>query len=233
MLASKFGRSALKHSPSSSCAFTHRVDPIAFSCARASTSNDNSKPALLPFKLPSETPSHSILRRFYTTRAAASRPKAHTGRATTSRPRKTTTGTSKKAAPAKKKAAPKGKSKAKPRSKAKAKAKKPARRTRAKRDLTPKQKADALLKKRRDLIRELRATALKPPKRLPETVYTLIASEKSKEAKGIAPKEASAKYKQLVPEEREVRLHPLIPLPPLPLPIPILNTTSPQSPPLY
>ena len=203
MLASQARRGAFRHLTSASCAVTARVEPIAFSCALASISHQSSGSFTLPLRLSTQSALQLINQRCYATRAA-SRPKAHTGRTTSTRPRKTS-GQGAKAKPAKK-AASKPRKRAKTKAKAKAKAKPRAKpRRRVRKELTPEQKEAAAAKAKNATIRELKNTALKAPKKLPDTVYTVISAEKSKEAKGLAAKEASVKYRQLLPEEREVR----------------------------
>jgi hypothetical protein len=142
-----------------------------------------------------------------------SRPKAHTGRTTSTRkPRAAakptgSTSTSSEAGPsttkprtrekakAKPKSKPKAKSKAKPKtkqvkSKAKSKAKrgtkakpKPKRKTR--KPLTDHQKTLAAAKKTRDEIKALNEKALTLPKGLPSTAYQVLLVEKSKGTKGL------------------------------------------------
>ena len=113
----------------------------------------------------------------------ASRPKAHTGRST----RKT---------PAKAAAAKKTKKAAKP--KAKAKPKKRA----TKKSLTPEEKQKAR-------VRELKVLALKTPKQLPQTAYTMLSASIAGDlvrSEGIsaASKKVAERYKNLSPSEREV-----------------------------
>ena len=197
MLAPIAGRSAFRQLKTSSCMFTHRVDHIALTCARVYTSNNTSNSFAIPLRPRQPTLFESIGRRFYAPKPA-SKPKASTG-STATRSRKTT-GKGGRAKPAKRATKPKAKSRAKP--KAKPKGKKSQRR--AKKEKTEEQLIAEKVKKGRATIRALRVTALKFPKKLPDTVYTILTTEKGKEAKGLAPREASSKYKQLLPEEREV-----------------------------
>jgi outer membrane biosynthesis protein TonB len=152
-----------------------------------------------------------IVRHYATT--PVSRPKAHTGRTTSTRkPRAAakptgSTSTSSEAGPsktkprtrekakAKPKSKPKAKSKAKPKtkqvkSKAKSKAKrgtkakpKPKRKTR--KPLTDHQKTLAAAKKTRDENKALNEKALTLPKGLPSTAYQVLLVEKSKGTKGL------------------------------------------------
>lgn len=167
----------------------------------------------------------SILRKSVILRAyaqkAVSRPKAHTGRTTTTARKAPTTSktkAAKKPAPKKTtpKAVPKAKSKAKPRIKAKPK---PAKKKRAKAKPKPKPKP----KKPRKVLTEaqksalthkqLKATALKPPHKVISSTWGVFLAEKMK-ANGSAAnhnlgglsREASADYKKLTPEELEVCL---------------------------
>ena len=168
-----------------------------------------------------------------------SRPKAHTGRTTSTRkPRaaakptgptstsseaglSTTKPRTREKATAKPKSKPKAKSKAKPKSKPKAKPKakskvkrvtkaKPKPKTQTRKPLTEHQKTLAAARKTRDEKKALSAKALTLPKGLPSTAYQALMVEKSKGTKGLvggAPamaKEASAQYKALSVEQREV-----------------------------
>ncbi|MCJ1364063.1 hypothetical protein MMC16_003172 [Acarospora aff. strigata] len=151
----------------------------------------------------------SKARRFLATKPA-SRPKGHTGR-TTSKPRKkaptTTTSAASKKSPAAKgkattKAKPRATTKAKPRAKPKAKPRATPK-VRAKKALTPEQKTKAAAQKDRARIRELRKTALEPPKLLPASAYKVVLTELSKPGQGIKGKEAAEKYKALTPTELE------------------------------
>lgn len=162
-----------------------------------------------------------ILRRAYAQRAV-SRPKAHTGRTTTTARKAPTTSKTKAAKkPAVKKTAPKAipraKSKAKPRikpkpkpakkkkAKAKAKAKPKPKAKKPKKVLTEAQKS-ALIQK------QLKATALRPPHEIPSNRWTVFLTEKLKAAdkainsNGLVGlvKEISVEYKQMAPEQLEV-----------------------------
>ena len=155
----------------------------------------------------------SIAHRSYatTTEKPVSRPKAHTGR-TTSKPRKTTSkGTQTKITGEVKKATkPKTtEPKAKPKARKATKAAKPKRKaTRTPRTRTPEQVEDAkngkAVERYKNQIKKLKEKALKPPHGLPSTAFIVISSELSKNVKGIAGKDASARYKTLSAEELEV-----------------------------
>ncbi|KAL8715247.1 MAG: hypothetical protein Q9220_001205 [cf. Caloplaca sp. 1 TL-2023] len=192
----------------SQCLSKRTVTCLAFNVTRVAAlrlpylyDRDNNTPT-------SSTFSASLPYRPYATKAV-SRPKAHTGR-TTSAPRKkapTAKATAPKPAAAVKKAAPKTakpKSKSKPRTKAKAtKARKKPAKPKAK-----KKKTVSSEEKIRLLIKELKITALTPPKRLVSSAFSVILAEKAKEERsrpglGNSAKEASAFYKSLTPEQRE------------------------------
>ncbi|MCJ1336039.1 hypothetical protein MMC09_001314 [Bachmanniomyces sp. S44760] len=158
----------------------------------------------------------SIAHRSYatTTEKPVSRPKAHTGR-TTSKPRKTTSkGTQTKITGEVKKATkPKTtEPKAKPKARKATKAAKPKRKaTRTPRTRTPEQVEDAkngkAVERYKNQIKKLKEKALKPPHGLPSTAFIVISSELSKNVKGIAGKDASARYKTLSAEELESYNH--------------------------
>lgn len=155
-----------------------------------------------------------------TVQRPVSRPKAHTGRTTATRkprsaPRATEAGPNAGLASSsqtrnanRSKAKPKAKSKAKPKAKKKAQPKKKTRKP-----LTDEQKAAAADKKKRDDLKTLKAKALKPPAKLPATVFQVLVSESSQSLKGrgVAGRlrigditgSASAKYKALSTERRE------------------------------
>lgn len=154
-----------------------------------------------------------ILRRTYAQRAV-SRPKAHTGRTTTAARKAPTTSktkAAKKPAPTKTtpKAVPKAKLKPKPRIKPKpkpAKKKKAKAKPKPKKVLTEAQKS-ALTKK------QLKETALKPPRRGNSSTWNVFSAEKIRADKPATRdsftevvKEASAEYRQLTPELLEVCL---------------------------
>lgn len=132
-----------------------------------------------------------------TTVKTPGKPKAHTGR-TTSTKRKTASTTKK---PAAKKAGSGTKPKAKiPKAKPKPK---PRRRI-----LTEKQKEARAKTAASQKIKTLRATALlKAPKGLPSTAWQVLHTEQSRGKTNVSivasAKEASSKYKSLTPEERE------------------------------
>lgn len=116
----------------------------------------------------------------------ASKPKAHTGRAPAKR-----TSTTTKAKPAKK-------TTKKPKKKAVKKAKPKGRKPLSTRALLQKQRQN-----QRQNQAELRATALlEEPKQLPQTAFTLVFVEDVKN--GGDARSASARYRSLSPEEREV-----------------------------
>jgi len=157
-----------------------------------------------------------------------SRPKAHTGRTTSTRkPRATakpagSTSVSSEAGPSTTKPRTRGKAIAKPKSTTKAKSKakskakpkatkakpKPKRKTR--KPLTDRQKTAAAARKAREETKALKEKALTAPKGLPSTAYQVLLVEKSRGTRGLvggAPamaKEASAQYKSLSVEQREV-----------------------------
>ena len=160
-----------------------------------------------------------ILRRSYAQRAV-SRPKAHTGRTTTAARKAPTTSkttAAKKPAPKKTtpKAVPKAKSKAKPRIKPKPK---PAKKKKAKAKPKPKPKKPKKVlteaQKSASTKKQLKATALKPPHRVASTTWSVYLAEKVRGADSAGArrdvtalsKAASAEYKQLTPEQLEVRL---------------------------
>ena len=160
--------------------------------------------------------------RCYATSAPVSRPKAHTGRTTSTRkPRaaaapkpagktkapskktKTTTTTKK---PRRKKAAAKSKTKA--RTKAKPKPKKKVRKP-----LTEKQLSLAAAKKKRSDLKALKEIALAIPHGKPSTAWSVFFAEQVK-GKSVAvqnlAKDASAGYRNLSTERREVSIYGLI-----------------------
>ncbi|KAI4164054.1 MAG: hypothetical protein LQ342_002289 [Letrouitia transgressa] len=143
-----------------------------------------------------------------------SRPKAHTGRTASASRKKTATGS--KAKPAKratrKATSKKGKSKAKPRTRARStnartKAKTKAKPKPKRKVLTDEQKAALKKRKEATQLKLLKTTALKPPKALPGTAWSVYLAESVKSNKGpigTRAKEASSKYKGLAPGQREV-----------------------------
>ena len=159
-----------------------------------------------------------VLRRTYAQRAV-SRPKAHTGRTTTAARKAPTTSktkAAKKPAPKKKtpKAVPKAKSKAKPRIKPKPK---PAKKKKAKPKPKPRVKKPKVLTEAQKTAltkKKLKATALKPPRQLASTTWTVFFKEKMAAANARSgparvaqvSKEASVEFKQLTPERLEVCL---------------------------
>ncbi|KAI9769456.1 MAG: hypothetical protein M1835_006708 [Candelina submexicana] len=158
----------------------------------------------------------SSARRSYADGATPAKPKAHTGRAkarTTKPTEKSSTTVAKKAAgtakkPAAKKKASPAKKKATTKSATSAKAKpkkKAARKPRAKKSKSDRQKNLIAKGKERDAIAALKETALvgEFPKTLPQTPYNVLNQELAKETHALAGKAASAKYKNLTPEELE------------------------------
>ena len=146
-----------------------------------------------------------------TVKRPVSRPKAHTGRTTTTKksraaPKATEAGPSAGVASSSKTRNAK-RSKAKPKAKSKAKTKaRPKKRTR--RPLTEKQKTAAADKKKRDELKTLKEKALKPPTNLPSTAFQVLLVELAGRSKGTAiaaiSKNAGAEYKALSTERREV-----------------------------
>ncbi|KAL8967748.1 MAG: hypothetical protein Q9183_002775 [Haloplaca sp. 2 TL-2023] len=212
---------------SSQC-LNKRITPsLAFNVARVTPALQHhfaAQQATAPFNL---TQISVVGCRSYATNAV-SRPKAHTGR-TTSAPRKKKTAskavasasdsTSDAAAKVPKKAAAKkstsskttkSKSKSKPRTKAKStKARKKTTKAKAK----PKKKAQTPEEKSRLAIKQLKITALTPPKGLPATALQVILIEVTQKGKNEATGQgqkvpalmasAATKYRSLTPEERE------------------------------
>ena len=153
-----------------------------------------------------------------------SRPKAHTGRTTTTRRKKATTvATGAKAAAksssdaSKKVAVKKAKTKAKPKPKSKSKAStgkrikaksKPKSKPKVKKVLTEKQKDLLTLKKKREEIKELKTAALTPPKKKLLSLWVTLLSEKSKGLKDPVHagnmQNLSQEYRALSPERVEV-----------------------------
>lgn len=179
-----------------------RVNPIYSSDDKSATSHRHS------------ANSRSVLSqcRSYATKTVTAtvktpgKPKAHTGRTTTTK--RKTTSTTKKPAAKKAKSTTKPKSKPKIRAKAKPKPKAKPR----KRELTEKQKAAKAKTLASQKHKTLCATALlTAPKSLPNTAWQVLITGSTRgnaNAKlGSAAKEASAQYKNLTPEEREQLNH--------------------------
>ncbi|EXJ85975.1 hypothetical protein A1O1_06344 [Capronia coronata CBS 617.96] len=125
------------------------------------------------------------------TEKPASRPKSHTGR---DPPKRRATTLTKEAKPAKKTTK---KPKKKAVKKAKPKGRKPLSKT-------------AILQKQRQDAADLRAAALlQEPKQLPQTAFTLVFVEEAKKGGDVKSNagEASARYRNLSPEEREQYNH--------------------------
>ncbi|MCJ1403286.1 hypothetical protein MMC11_006509 [Xylographa trunciseda] len=147
----------------------------------------------------------------------ASRPKAHTGRTTTSprvrKPKPTTTaavGTiedstaqSTKTKSSRSTGKAKVQATSKTKSRAKAKKAKPKPIVKTKKPLTEKDIAAQAAQEKRKHVKELKILALNPPRGLPTTPFRIINDEMCKEKHSIASKEASEKYKNLIPEELE------------------------------
>ncbi|KAL6717837.1 hypothetical protein ACLMJK_003922 [Lecanora helva] len=173
----------------------------------ASLPKSSQSPGLFDFLLRNSS-AKPIACRTYATKPV-SRPKAHTGR-TTAKPRKAPTTSKTKAAkkPAAKKtspkAKPKAKSTAKPRSKPKRKA---AKKTKAK--PKPKRKVLTEAEKNARTIRDLKATALKPPTGVPGSAWQVLLTEKQRDKQSPERgfnervKSASAEFKGLSPERLE------------------------------
>ena len=197
---------------------TIRVSRILSNLQRVSIAHNTSRSSLSP---PSQfrhySASHNTGGRTFATRPA-SRPKAHTGRTTTSprvrKPKAATTGaagtgnngTVRSTKTTTQPAAKKAKVQVKPKSKSKAKAKSPKTKpiARTKEPLSEELVAAQAAQEKRKHIRELRLLALSPPKGPPMTPFLIISMELSKEKRGIAGKEAAEKFKNLIPEELEV-----------------------------
>ena len=203
MMSYRASRSVVRLHLNTSRTISSRANPLLFSFSRVLTAYD-AKP---PLECTPSSIAQLHCYRSYATRPA-SRPKAHTGR-TTSSPRakkpKATGETAEKQTTARvtkpKKTASKTKAVTKPKAKPKAKAKA---KVRAKKPVTEEEKATVSQREQRAHIRELKTLALSPPKAKPDTVWTVVASEMSKERKGLATKEAVGKYRGLIPAELEV-----------------------------
>ena len=152
--------------------------------------------------------------RTYATRPA-SRPKAHTGRTTSSarvRKPKTTTTTALETGEDDRTQTSKSKSKRATgntkaqatKSKAKAKTAKPKAIVKVKKPLTEERKLVQAAQEKRRHVKELKKLALSPPKDLPRTPYLVINAEMSNAQHTIAGKEAAEKFRNLIPEELEV-----------------------------
>jgi hypothetical protein len=198
------GRSTVRLFSSSSAAASYRLFSVPL-LQRVSAAYNSIAGAV--GEAPSITHVAGHVRAFAT--RPASRPKAHTGRTTTT-PRKAKAKATTEATAAKTNAgtAPKAKSslrskaKAKPKAKAKAKAK-----AKSKKVRKPSEKAIALAAARAVSAkkRDLKLLALKKPTELPATPFLVINQELSKDAHGLRVKEASAKFKALQPAELEVK----------------------------
>ena len=212
-----FGQRAIRLSSLSSHTNNHRVDSVPLLCLRvAATGIGHYTPSCITIK--------SLQRSFAT--KPVSRPKAHTGR-TTSSPRKAKVTTKsksietssdnviqKKAKPtaqATAKSTRKPKSKPKPKTKAKAKAKtkaKPRKLRVSKKPQTEEEKAAAVERARRLKIRLLKKVALKQPVTTFKTGWGALVTEMLRGDTSIPlgsrMKEAAQRYKSLTPEEREV-----------------------------
>ncbi|MCJ1380489.1 hypothetical protein MMC17_003594 [Xylographa soralifera] len=194
-----------------------RVSPLLSSLQRVSVVHSTSCNSLnSPSQFRPYSVSHITGERTFATRPA-SRPKAHTGRTTTSprgrKPKATTTAVAGKgkdgtAQTTKSKIQrPMGKAKVqakpKPKSKAKAKSAKTKPTVRTKKPLTEERVAAQAAQEKRKHIRELKLLALSPPKGPPTTPFLIISMELSREKHTIAGKEAAEKFKNLIPEELE------------------------------
>ena len=165
--------------------------------------------------------------RCYATDRPVSRPKAHTGRTTSTRKPKAAavpgtatttvakTTTTTKAKPVAKKTGPgrpKSKTKTKPKTKTKTKTKakpKPKPKKKVKKVLTEKQEATVAAKKKRSDLKALKEIALKPPKLKPYTAYQVVFAEHNQnrtaavKTSNLATATSDA-YKSLSTERREV-----------------------------
>ena len=156
------------------------------------------------------------IERCYATSKPVSRPKAHTGRTTSTRkpkaaaapkpaiktraPAKKSTTTAKKPATKKAVRRPKRRTKAKAKPKPKKKVKKV---------LTEKQKAGVIAKKKRSDLKALKEIALTVPAGKPATAWIVFFTEHVKQKTDTIPKTAqtaSAEYKNLSTERREVSI---------------------------
>jgi len=229
MMSYRASRRVVRLHPSSSRAISFRVSPVLFGFQRVLTSCNAKYDISAHLQ---EKPFRSVnpqlgTDRGYATRPA-SRPKAHTGRTTSSprvrKPKEASAETDvkvtvkaikPKAKPKKKTAKPnaksKAKSKAKPKAKLKAKAKpkakskaKPKAKVRAKKPKTAEQQAASKLKEQRARIRELKKIALKRPPGKPSTAWMVLCKEITQETHALPDTAASAKYKNLATEEHEV-----------------------------
>lgn len=154
----------------------------------------------------------SPIARCYATDRPVSRPKAHTGRSTSTRkpkapaaPKKATKTAAKKVTKTVKKPAAK-KTVKKPKAKTKTKAK-PKTKKRVRKVLTEKQKAEVVTKKKRSDLQALKELALKPPHSKPATAYLVFHQEHSKGQSGLVStltKAAAMGYRNLSTERREV-----------------------------
>ena len=139
----------------------------------------------------------SDTKRTYATRHA-SRPKAHTGRTTSpTRTRKAATALPSTSTSSTEKSDAKPKSSKTKKVQAKS-GRKP------KRELSENGKIRAEKRKKTELRQELKKIALSPPKKLPESVWSIVMQELVPGAKGLVTKEASSKYKSLSTAELEV-----------------------------
>lgn len=167
--------------------------------------------------------------RGYATDRPVSRPKAHTGRITSTRKPKTaaapetaTTTVARKAPTAKKKPVakktgpgrPKSKTKTKAKTKTKTKTKtkaKPKPKKKVTKVLTEKQKATVAAKKKRSDLKVLKEIALKPPKLKPYTAFQVVFAEHNQNRTASVTSSnlalaAGDEYRSLSPERREVSL---------------------------
>ncbi|MCJ1314568.1 hypothetical protein MMC25_008250 [Agyrium rufum] len=219
MLSSSVGRTALRLHTSSACATKYHTDNVNATIRRVSALYTTLATAFSISSSFSQTLKFQS-RSYATQGRPVSRPKAHTGQTTSSRkigrpkavkPATTdaatqTTTTVKVTKPKTKKNAKSKVTKTKkPAKKAVKKAtkkpvKKPAKKTKPVKKLTEEEK-------KKLLIKELRQTALKPPKALPIHVYPLVFKDvigqaQNKDMKVVA-KTASQQYKELLPEQIE------------------------------
>ena len=161
------------------------------------------------------------IERCYATSKPVSRPKAHTGRTTSTRkpkaaaapkPAAETIATAKKSTTATKKSAPK-KAVAKPKTKSKVKAK-PKPKKAGRKALTEAQKSKVVAKKKESDLKALKEIALKPPTLKPASAYLVYYTEKAQTRSGpetipvsTLAKAAGAEYRSFSVERREVSIH--------------------------
>jgi len=149
-----------------------------------------------PFSCSNDSSLH-LTRRSFATRPG--RPKGHTGRAAASK--KTTAS---KASATKKAAKPKTKSKPEK----KAKATKPKLKKRTPRPLSEAGKLKLEKRKQLAKIRDLKATALSPPKKLPDNAWTVYVTEQTKGSgtRASIDKSMAENYRNFTVDQKEASL---------------------------